>query len=329
MRFPLGLSLTLALYLARKKWQGVQRFPLVMMLEPTHRCNLSCQGCGRIREYRESLDREMTVLEALQAVYECGAPIVSICGGEPLLYPRIQELVQELLAAGRYVYLCTNGLLLRKSLHQFEPRQDFIINVHVDGLAKTHDALCTREGVFAAALAGIREAKQRGFLVCTNTTIYKRTNLREIEQLFDLLQAEGVDGFLVAPGFAYDTVSQEVIPEPNEAMRLFAGVSRLARRYNIWNTPLYLSFLAGKTQLSCAPWGNPTFTPVGWRSPCYLICQTHYSHFAELMAKTDWSRFTSGQHPSCRNCRMHTGFEPAAIMEAMSSLRALAKMLKW
>jgi len=171
MRYPLGLSLSMGLHLVRKRLQGARRFPLVLMLEPTHRCNLACQGCGRIREYKDTLDREMSVLECLQAAYECDAPIVSICGGEPLLYSRIRELVQELLSARRYVYLCTNGLLLRESLPKFEPRRDFIINVHVDGLAPTHDRLCGRSGTFDETIAGIREAKHRDFLVCTNTSI--------------------------------------------------------------------------------------------------------------------------------------------------------------
>jgi hopanoid biosynthesis associated radical SAM protein HpnH len=329
MRYPLGLSLSMAWHLARKKLQGARRFPLVLMLEPTHRCNLACQGCGRIREYKDTLDREMSVLECLKAAYECDAPIVSVCGGEPLLHSRIGELVHELLVARRYVYLCTNGLLLRESLAKFEPRPDFIINVHVDGLPPTHDRLCGREGVFNETLEGIREAKRRGFLVCTNTTIYRGTDLREIERLFDLLQLAGVDGFLISPGFAYEPAKQDVMLDRDEMSRHFAEIGRLSTHHSLWNTPLYLAFLAGKMDLKCVPWGNPTRTPQGWRSPCYLVCERHYPRFADLMEQTDWSRFTDGRNPACRNCRVHSGFEPAAVMAAMSSFRSLAKMLRW
>jgi hopanoid biosynthesis associated radical SAM protein HpnH len=299
------------------------------MLEPTHRCNLTCVGCGRIREYKETLDREMTVLECLRAAYECGAPIVSICGGEPLLYPRILELVEELRVARRFVYLCTNGLLLRESLGKFRSRRDFIINVHLDGLAATHEQLCGRAGVFNEVLAGIREAKARGFMLCTNTTIYKGTHLDEVERLFGLLQSVGVDGFLISPGFAYESATQDVFLERKETLRLFAGIGRLARSYTLWNSPLYLNCLAGKKALECAPWGNPTRTPLGWRSPCYLICERHYPSFADLMEKTDWTKFGDGRHPECRNCRMHSGFEPAAVLAAMSSFRDLLTMVRW
>ena len=329
MRYPLGLSLAMALHLVRKRLRGVKRFPLVLMLEPSHRCNLACQGCGRIREYRATMDREMSVLECLQASYECDAPIVSVCGGEPLLYPRIKELVQELLVARRYVYLCTNGLLLCDSLPKFQPRRDFIINVHVDGLAPTHDRLCERAGAFDAALAGIREAKRLGFLVCTNTTIYRGTDLDEVERLFDILQMAGADGLLISPGFAYEPAEQDVMLQRDEMNRHFAKIGRLARLYSLWNTPLYLAFLAGRFDLKCAPWGNPTRTPLGWRSPCYLVCEKHYARFADLMEQTDWSRFTDGRNPACRNCRVHSGFEPAAVMAAMSSPRALLKMVRW
>ncbi len=329
MRYPPGLGLSLALHLARKKWQGVRRFPLVLMLEPTHRCNLACRGCGRIREYKDTLARELSVLECLHAAYQCDAPIVSICGGEPLLYARVAELARELLAARRYVYLCTNGLLLRERIAGFEPRPDFIINVHLDGLPPTHDRLCGRNGAFDETLEGVREAKRRGFLVCTNTTLYKDTRLDEVERLFGMLQLAGVDGFLVSPGFAYEPASQEVMIKHEEMDGRFAGIQRLAKDYPLWNSKLYLAFLAGREDLRCAPWGSPTRTPMGWRSPCYLRCDRHYASFPEMMERTNWSAFSRTRGPECRNCRVHSGFEPAAVLAAASSPRAFLKMLRW
>ena len=202
MRFPLSLTLDLAGYIAGKRLRGVDRFPLVMMLEPLHACNLTCTGCGRIREYRPTITQKLTVEQCLAAADECGAPIVSICGGEPTIYPELDVLVRELLVRKRHIYLCTHGMFIRRRLHEFQPSSHFFFNVHLDGLEATHDMCVERPGVYREAIEAIKEAKTAGFLVCSNTTIYKQTDLREIADLFGYLQSLGVDGFMISPAYS-------------------------------------------------------------------------------------------------------------------------------
>src|SRR3954467_6742776 len=206
MRHPLILQAELTKYIVSQKLKGVKRFPLVMMLEPLHACNLTCTGCGRIREYKSTIDEMLTVEQCLSAMEECGAPVVSICGGEPMIYPEISRLVKEILARGRHIYLCTNGMFIRKKLHEFRPSSSFFINVHLDGLEKTHDLCVERDGVFREAIEGIKAAKAAGFLVCTNTTIYKQTDLSEIAKLYELLDSLGVDGYMITPAYSYAAV---------------------------------------------------------------------------------------------------------------------------
>src|SRR5438067_1293809 len=212
MRFPLTLATTMAGYIARKKLSGAQRFPLVLMLEPLHACNLTCTGCGRIREYAQTIKEKLTVQECLDSVDECGAPIVSICGGEPMIYPELGELVRSILRRRKHIYLCTNGMFIQKRLHEFKPTSRFFFNVHLDGLEETHDRAVERTGVFRAAVEGIKAAKKAGFLVCTNTTVYKETDITEIDALFAFLTRLGVDGFMLSPAYGYTAV-QETNPE--------------------------------------------------------------------------------------------------------------------
>lgn len=314
-------------YLAGQKIRGRDRFPLVLMLEPTHRCNLTCAGCGRIREYHDTLTREMSLDECLRSVDEANAPVVTITGGEPLLYSKVVQLVEETLARGKHIYFCTNGMLLEESLSRFRPSSRFTWNVHFDGTEQVHDQIIGRAGGFQKALAGVRAAKAAGFRVSTNTTVYRETSVPDIEALFGQLASAGVDGILVAPGFSYEDVTNEVFLTRNEIVRKFQQIRTWERRFPIISNPIYMEFLAGKRSLTCTPWGNPTRNPMGWKSPCYLITDTHYSTFTEMMEKTDWDYYVSGADQRCKQCMVHCGFEPTIVRELAGW--DLIRMLKW
>lgn len=328
MRFPLSLYRSLIGYLARKKLSGQRRFPLVLMLEPTHLCNLACSGCGRIREYQSTLQEQMTLAQCLAAVEECGAPVVSICGGEPLLYEHITSLVAELTRRGKHVYLCTNGLLMLKRLSEFNPSSQLIWSVHLDGPREIHDMVVNREGVYERAMEAIREARRRGFLVCTNTTVYKESEPAQINRLFDELERAGISGLLVSPGYGFeDAARQELFLSRSEVVAKFRQLLNGLRRHRFWNSPLYLKFLTGQRHLTCTPWGNPCVNPQGWRGPCYLIADHHYPTYAELMRATDWGLFERQEDPRCRECMVHCGFEPSAVFQG--GLGDLVEMVKW
>src|SRR5213596_3490113 len=295
MRFPLSLTTNMAAYMVRHKLAGTKRFPLVLMLEPLHACNLTCTGCGRIREYSQSIKEKLTVEECLAAVDEAGAPIVSICGGEPMIYPEIGRLVRGILKRRKHIYLCTNGMFIRKRLHEFRPTSRFFFNVHLDGLEKTHDKAVEREGVFQAAVDGIKAAKQAGFLVCTNTTIFKETDLDEIDALYAFLTKLGVDGFMLSPAYGYTAVQQtnpdgaaQIFMTRDDIHKKFQAAEGLLRKYKMNSSPIYLEFLAGKRDLTCTAWGNPTRNVKGWKGPCYLITDEHHATFDGLMNDTDW-----------------------------------------
>ncbi len=329
MRFPLSLHLDMTRFLLRNALRGVKRFPLVLMLEPTHRCNLQCAGCGRIREYKESLGQELSLQECLGAVQECGAPVVTITGGEPLLYSSVGPLVKEVLAKKKHVYLCTNGVLLERSLHLFRPSPRFSFNVHLDGPKEVHDSIIGTPGTFQRAMEGIRAAKRQGFRVTTNTTIYKETEPEKLELLFHLLAQEKVDGLLLAPAYHYQAVEKGIFLTRQEIIRKFREIESIARRYRVISTPLYMDFLMGRRQMRCTPWGNPTRNPAGWKSPCYLITDTHYPSFKELMENTPWERFVQGEDPRCSHCMMHCGFEPTVVRELGQSFADLWRMILW
>lgn len=314
-------------YLLGNKLLGRERFPLVLMLEPTHRCNLTCAGCGRIREYHDTLNQEMTYEECLLAVEEAGAPVVTITGGEPLLYSRVDDLARQVLARGKHIYFCTNGLLLEENIARFTPSPRFTWNVHFDGTETVHDSIIGRPGGFRKALAGVMAAKAAGFRVSTNTTIYRETSVPDVEQLFTQLAAAGVDGILVAPGFSYEDVLKDVFLTRKEIVKKFEQIRKWEHRFPIISNPLYLEFLAGKRSLNCTPWGNPTRNPMGWKSPCYLITDTHYRTFSELMDRTDWEHYASGSDPRCEQCMVHCGFEPTIVRQLGGW--DLVRMIKW
>ena len=327
MRFPLSLYGSMTFYLLRNMVAGRKVFPLVLMLEPTHRCNLRCAGCGRIREYRDTLDQEMTLEECLRAVDEAGPPVVTITGGEPLLYSRVDELVEAVLARGKHIYFCTNGLLLEENLRRFRPSPRFTWNVHVDGSAAVHDAIIGRPGGFRKTVAAIRAAKARGFRVSTNTTVYRDTSVDDLERLFALLTACGVDGILVAPGFSFAEVGDGLSLTRTQIMEKFGRIRHWSRRFPLISNPIYLDFLAGDLALDCTPWGSPTRNPRGWKSPCYLLTDTHFASYADLMAQTDWDHYAAGRDPRCEHCMMHCGYEPT-VVRTMNA-RNLLRMIRW
>ena len=336
MRFPFSLTRSLAGYLLRKRFSGETRFPLVLMLEPLHACNLSCRGCGRIREYAHRARERLTLAECLASADECGAPVVSVCGGEPLLYAEIGPLVAELIARGKHVYLCTNGLLLQQKLALFRPSSRLFINVHLDGMAETHDRLVEREGAFAQAVAGLQAANRAGFQVCTNTTIYKETDLHEIAVLFAYLAELGVDGLMISPAYGYEAVcqgeldgGQRLFMTRDEVHAKFREARRLPPDHKLTATPIYQEFLRGERELRCAAWANPTRNVAGWKGPCYLITDAHYESYQQLLDATDWDQFGPGGDPRCEHCLVHCGFEPAAVLFGQRRLRDKLKMAVW
>jgi hopanoid biosynthesis associated radical SAM protein HpnH len=336
MRFPLSLTTSMATYIARKKISRTKRFPLVLMLEPLHACNLTCTGCGRIREYTETIKEKLSVEECLASVDECGAPIVSICGGEPLIYPDLGRLVRGILKRRKNIYLCTNGMFIRKRLHEFRPTKRFFFNVHLDGMEKTHDLAVERSGVFRAAVEGIKAAKAAGFMVCTNTTVYKETNLDEIDELFALLTGLGVDGFMLSPAYGYVAVHKtnpkgaaEIFMTRDDIHAKFKEAEKLLKKYRLASSPIYLEFLSGKRELTCTAWGNPTRNVRGWKGPCYLITDEHHNSFQDLMEKTPWENYGRGKDPRCEHCMVHCGYEPSAALGVNKRLGDTLKMLKW
>ena len=329
MRFSWQLNYDLTKYIIKNKLKKIEKAPLVLMLEPTHLCNLACSGCGRIREYADTIQEMMSLEECLHSVDECPAPVVTITGGEPFLYPYLNDLIDGVLQRKKHIYLCTNGLLLDKGLDTMHPHPNFTLNVHVDGMEETHDRILERKGTFKTAIEGIRKAKNLGYRVCTNTTIFKETNLLEMEMLFSFLQDIGVDGILVAPGFGYEAVGEKLFMERREIEKKFEEVYEMSQRFRFYSTPMYLKFLKGERKLECTPWGNPTRNPLGWKAPCYLITDAHYPTFREMMEKTEWDRYGVGRDERCAQCMMHCGFEPTVVNEVGKSWKDIWEMIVW
>ncbi|MDI6852312.1 MAG: adenosyl-hopene transferase HpnH [Deltaproteobacteria bacterium] len=327
MRFPASLSVDLTRYLMKKRLAREEKFPLVLMLEPTHQCNLSCAGCGRIQEYRNTLDQCMSLDDCLAAVDECGAPVVTVTGGEPLIYPPVYELLEELIHRKKHIYLCTNAILLERALPRLPVSKRLTLSIHLDGMASTHDLILGRPGLFNIAIKAIKAAKERGIRVCTNTTIYKQTDITEIEALFAYLTELGIDGILVSPAFSFNGVAPELFLSREEIKEKFTRLTLNGFNFRFFSTPLYLSFLRGERHYDCTPWANPTRGPQGWRSPCYQILDCHYPSFAELMERTDWDRYGTGRDPRCAQCMMHSGFEPSVVRQ-MGPKEAW-QMLRW
>lgn len=330
MRFPLSLTARLSAYIAGKRLRGAEKFPLVLMLEPLHACNLTCTGCGRIREYKSTINDMLTVEQCLAAVDECGAPVVSICGGEPMIYPEIGRLTREILDRGKHIYLCTNGMFIRKRLNEFQPSSQFFFNVHLDGMERTHDLCVERDGVFHEAIQGIRAAKAAGFLVCSNTTIYKETDLGEIEELFAYLHDLNVDGYMISPAYSYAAVqTRDIFMSREEVRDKFRIASQFMERYNVMTSPIYMEYLRGERELMCTAWGNPTYNPRGWKGPCYLMTDAHHASFKDLIEKTPWEKYGRGRDHRCQDCMVHCGYEPSAVLGDNRKLGDNWRMLRW
>jgi hopanoid biosynthesis associated radical SAM protein HpnH len=299
------------------------------MLEPTHRCNLACAGCDRIRLHGRKQTDDLSLEQCINAVKESCAPVVTVTGGEPLLYPELTPLVAELLRMKRHVYLCTNGLLAERFIEEFRPGPGLTLNFHLDGMEETHDRITKSEGTFRKVVETIKKAKQKGFRVSTNTSVYKNSDIRELERLFELLKGIHVDGILVAPAFSYESVGESIFLGRNEIRKKFGEMAEYFDRFPLISSPLYMDFLKGKREMHCTPWGNPTRNPLGWKSPCYLITDNYYHSFREMMEKTPWEKYEKGNDPRCSNCMVHSGFEATAMRKAFSDPRDLFRLVIW
>lgn len=328
MRFPLRMTLDTSIYTARQRLAGKERVPMVLMLEPTLACNLACIGCGKILEYEDNRV-ELTAEECLDAAREAGAPVVSICGGEPLIYRPIDTVVDGLLEMGKHIILCTNGLRLEAFVRHRAPHPRLSFAVHLDGMERTHDHICARQGVFDAAIRGIRAAKAAGHRVTTNTTIYRETDVEEIEEMLELVTALGVDGVLLAPAFGYEAIDKSVVMTRDEIIAKFKAIQSFDTRYPVLTSPLYRAFLRGERELECHAWGTVTRNPYGWKGPCYLITDRIHESCQALLTETRFEDYGPGKDPRCQHCMMHSSFEPAAADAASRSLRDLFAMLKW
>ena len=330
MSIPLRQKLTVAAYVFRKKMARVKRFALVLQLEPLYQCNLACAGCGKIQHPDDILAERLTVQQCIDAVEECGAPMISIAGGEPLVHREIHEIAAALIERKKYVYLCTNALLMLKKLDLFAPSPYFAWSVHIDGLRERHDQSVCRSGVFDKAVAAVREAKRRGFRLTTNTTFFNQDDANAIRNVLDFLNDDlQVDEMQIAPGYAYEKAPDQehfLGVERTRAIfrEAFAGGKR--RKWRLNHSPLYLDFLEGKVDFACTAWGIPSYSVLGWQRPCYLMADAPYAKtYRELVDETDWSKYGRGRHPKCENCMAHCGYEPTAVMATMSSPKELIR----
>lgn len=331
MPVPLSQMWTVASYVLSQRLRGRERYPLVLMLEPLFRCNLACAGCGKIQFPAEILRKHLTPEQCFAAVDECGAPMVSIPGGEPLMHPQIDEIVRGLVARKKYVYLCTNALKLAEALPRFTPSKYLSFSVHMDGLREEHDTSVCRQGVYDIALSAMRLAIKQGFRVTTNTTLYDGHDPDRLREFFDAMMAEGVEGMMVSPGYSYEKApDQEHFLRREKTTRLFRrALGNAKRSWKFNQSPLFIDFLQGLFQLDCTPWGNPTYNLFGWQRPCYLLGEGYAASFRELMDETDWSAYghASGNE-KCRDCMVHCGFEPSAVAATFGSWRGFARTVQ-
>lgn len=329
MRMPLHVTTDMIKHQLRQAFRGHRRYPFVLMLEPLYTCNLACLGCAVERHTGKLKDR-LPVSACLQAVDDCGAPGVSICGGEPTVYPELPELVDGIIARKRHIYLCTNALLLdQKVFDRIAPHKRLTINVHLDGLRETHDMVCAREGVFDKAIEMVRESKGRGYHVMINTTVFKETAVEEVRQLCDLVQDLGADGILISPGYHYESVDHDIFLTRRDIEEKFEVILDFSKNYRLTSTPMFLEFAAGKRSYNCSPWSTVTYTPLGWKRPCYLIGNGYVETWEEFWHGTDWEYWESRQDEKCQNCAMHSGFEASVVQEASRRPGDLFRLAAW
>ena len=322
---------TVASYVLRQKLAGRKRYPLVLMLEPLFRCNLACAGCGKIQYPAHILKTDLSVEDCMKAVDECEAPMVSIPGGEPLMHPQIDKIVEGLVARKKYIYLCTNALLLKEKLHLFKPSKYLSFSVHVDGQKEHHDFSVCREGGYELALDGIREAVAAGFRVTTNTTLFDGADPNSVRTFFDEMMEVGVESMMVSPGYSYDKApDQKHFMGRARTRRLFRAM--LSNRKKTWRfnqSPLFLEYLMGKRSYQCTPWGMPTYNIFGWQKPCYLLQDGYAETYKELMETTEWASYgTESGNPQCANCMVHCGYEPSSVDDTFGSLRGFVDTVK-
>jgi len=326
-------------YVMKQRIKGAAKFPLVLMLEPLFRCNLECAGCGKIQYPEEILKKRLSVEDCMQAIEECGAPVVSIAGGEPLMHPEMPEIAKGYVDRKKFVYLCTNAILLEKRLHEFTPSPYLTFSIHLDGLEKRHDTLVCREGVFKTAVSAIKAAKAKGFRVTTNTTVFEGEKPEELHDLFDFLANElKTDGMMVSPGYAYQKApDQEHFLRRENAKKFFRDVLKPSadkvdlnrqKRWQFNQSSFFIDFLAGEKDYQCTPWGNPTRNVFGWQKPCYLMSDGYAKSFKELMDSTDWEQYGTGKDPRCADCMVHCGYEPTAVLDATANAKNMWKSLK-
>ena len=332
MSMPLRQSLRIGAYLMRQKLTGREKFPLLVELEPLFACNLKCAGCGKFQQRQTLLKQRMPVEQAVGAIEESGAPMVSIAGGEPLMHPQIDEIVRQLIARRKYVFLCTNALLIPKHAGKFTPYAYYTWVVHIDGLRERHDESVSKEGVFDQAVAAIRELKRRGFKVNTNTTFFNTDSPQNVIDVLSYLNDDlGVDQMQISPGYAYEKApDQEHFLGVNETRELFrkAFGDGNRKRWRLNHTPLFLDFLEGRTDFGCTAWGIPSYSLLGWQKPCYLMADGYTKTYRELIETTDWDSYGRGKDPRCANCMAHCGYEPSAVLATTSSLRESIRALR-
>ena len=333
MAVPLHQKLRVGAYVAKQRLIGVERYPLVLMLEPLFRCNLACAGCGKIDYPDAILNQRLSVDECLEAVDECGAPVVSIAGGEPLLHREIEQIAEGIIARKKFVYLCTNALLMEKKLDRFKPSPFFVWSVHLDGDKEMHDHSVCEEGVYERAMAAIKTAKAAGFRVNINCTLFDGAEPERVAQFFDNVMASGVDGVTVSPGYAYERAPDQAhFLNRRKTKELFRDIFKRgngAKNWSFSQSSLFLDFLAGNQSYHCTPWGNPTRNYFGWQRPCYLLGEGYAKTFAELMSETDWDAYGTGNYEKCADCMVHSGYEATAVMDAVKHpMKALGVALK-
>ncbi len=331
---PFIQQLRVGSYIFKQKLLGRDKYPLVLMLEPLFRCNLACPGCGKIDYPKPILDRRLSLAECLEAVDECGAPIVSIPGGEPLIHREIKEIVEGIVARKKFVYLCTNALLLKKKMDLFTPSPYLTFSIHLDGLEEEHDRAVAQKGVFIKAVEAIRQAVARGFRVTVNCTLFNNAVPGHVADFFDYVSTLGVESITISPGYAYERApDQQHFLSRQQTKNIFRDVFRLGRekgrKWQFNQSTLYLDFLAGNQRYECTPWGNPTRNIFGWQKPCYLVGEGYVRTFEELMETTDWDSYGTGKYEKCANCMVHCGYEPTAVADTVSHpLKALKVYLR-
>jgi len=330
---PLHQKIRVGAYVAKQRLKGVERYPLVLMLEPLFRCNLACAGCGKIDYPDAILNQRLSVEQCLEAVDECGAPVVSIAGGEPLLHREIEQVAEGIVARKKFVYLCTNALLMEKKLDRFKPSLFFVWSVHLDGDKEMHDHSVCEEGVYERAVAAIQTAKAAGFRVNINCTLFDGAKPERVAQFFDDVMASGVDGITVSPGYAYERAPDQAhFLNRRKTKELFRDIFKRgdgAKKWSFSQSSLFLDFLAGNQNYHCTPWGNPTRNYFGWQRPCYLLGEGYAKTFTELMTETDWDAYGTGNYEKCADCMVHSGYEATAVMDAVKHpMKALGVALK-